>query len=198
MNQPFDFSTFPQLETERLLLREVTRADRDAVFAIFGDPVTSRYLDDYTLKEPDEALKIIDWIAEIFQNKRGLRWGITLKGGDGALIGTCGYNTWYQPNAQGEPGYEGIKADIGYDLNRAYWRQGIMTEALSEMLRFGFLRMALNRVEAYIEPGNAASEATLKKLGFQYEGLLRQSGYWRGAYQDGQLFSLLREESDLA
>jgi ribosomal-protein-alanine N-acetyltransferase len=164
------------------------------VYAIFGDAETSRYLDDDTLTKPDEALEIIDWVGQIFADKRGLRWGITIKNVDAGLIGTCGFNVWYPPLPNGSPGREGVKADIGYDLARPYWRQGIMSEALHAMLDFGFTQMALHRIEAQVEPGNVASAALLNKLGFQREGLLRDYGYWRGSYQDIQLFSLLRRD----
>lgn len=193
----FDFSYFPELTTNRLRLREITPADRDAIFAIFGDAETSRFLDDYTLSDPSEALEIIDWVGHIFEAQNGLRWGITLQDDASALIGTCGYNVWYRPEADGSPSRFGVKADIGYDLNKAYWRQGIMTEALQTMLRFGFERMALHRVEAQVEAGNVASGSLLGTLGFQREGLLRDFGYWRGSYQDVQLFALLRHETDL-
>lgn len=193
----FDFSAFPQIETSRLLLREIVPADQDAIFTIFGDAETARYLDDDVLTEPEQAVEIIDWVAGIFKQKYGLRWGITLKGDPDSLIGTCGYNVWHRPGAGGEIPRSGVKGIIGYDLVRGHWRQGIMTEALTAMLRFGFDRMALNRIEAEVEPGNVASETLLRKLGFRLEGTLRESGYWRGGYQDLQMFSLLRRESDL-
>jgi ribosomal-protein-alanine N-acetyltransferase len=83
----FDFSSFPHLETERLQLREILPSDRDALYAIFGDLQTNLYLDGDTLKNPDEALEIIDWAAQIFHTQQGLRWGITLRNGANTVPG---------------------------------------------------------------------------------------------------------------
>lgn len=88
--------------------------------------------------------------------------------------------------------------NIGYDLNNNYWGQGIMTEAVSAVLKrvySGSLRCGeLNRIQADTIPGNIASEKVLLKLGFKEEGIRRQSGYWKGRYHDLKCYSLLRDE----
>jgi ribosomal-protein-alanine N-acetyltransferase len=63
-----------------------------------------------------------------------------LKEGDDRVIGTCGYHVWAKPH---------FRAEIGYELAREYWGQGIMQEAIRSLLTFGFAKMALNRVEAH-------------------------------------------------
>jgi RimJ/RimL family protein N-acetyltransferase len=63
---------------------------------------------------------------------------------------------------------------IGYDLARLYWKQGIMTEAIEALLRFGFEVRNLHRIEARVRRGNEASMRLLRRLGFQEEGLLRE------------------------
>ena len=62
---------------------------------------------------------------------------------------------------------------LGYDLARPHWNRGIMTEALTAVLPFGFEKMALNRIEALVITGNEASYRLLARLGFQQEGTLR-------------------------
>ena len=158
---PFDFSTFPIIETPRLRLRQITHADVSALLAIYSDAETMRYYaTPYTSVE--ESHDDVQLHKRRFREKTGIRWAITLKGDD-TLIGNCGYN----PRAYGN------RCDIGYILSREHWRTGIMYEAISAMLPFGFHELELNRIEAWIFPGNDASCRLAEKLGFTYEGLLR-------------------------
>jgi ribosomal-protein-alanine N-acetyltransferase len=184
----FDFASMPQLETKRLILRQVRPdTDREAFFDLFADPDVARFTDTGPFGSREEADEVIAWMEGIFSNKVGLRWAITRRGAENVLIGTAGYNHWTRWNDS---------AEIGYDLVSAMWGQGLMTEALEAILSFGFDRMGLNRIEADVTVGNVASERVLEGLGFTREGLLRQRGYWKGSYHDVWQFSLLR--SDLA
>lgn len=188
MDALFDFSYFPRLQTRRLILREITSADKPALYALFSDPEVTRYNDVDTFTQPEDAAWVLDFLERRFQNGVGLRWAICMQGLPEDLIGTCGYNNWDQRNNCGV---------IGYDLMPAYWGRGIMPEAVRAVIEFGFEHMGLNRVEADVTTGNAASARVLQKLGFTEEGLLRQRGHWKGAYHDLRFFSLLRAEFDL-
>jgi ribosomal-protein-alanine N-acetyltransferase len=184
----FDFSYFPVLETERLVLREMTVTDLPGVFAIFGDAETCRFFLEQDRKpypSMEEAKKnVIDWAAGRFRDKAGLRWGLTLRGED-RLIGTAGFNHWDRRHHV---------ASMGGDLNRTHWGEGIMTEALLALLRFGFDEMALNRVEADATEGNGASIALLSRCGFTQEGVWREKHFCDGRYFDNLQFGLLRRE----
>jgi ribosomal-protein-alanine N-acetyltransferase len=175
---------FPTLHTQRLTLRQLTAEDAAALLDIFGDERVARFLDGPTLTSLSETLEIVAWADEIFAQQRGLRWGITLRDGN-QVIGTCGYHLWSPVDA---------RAEIGFDLAPAYWRQGIMSEALQSVLAYGFEQMQLNRIQAHALPGNAASLGLLTRLGFQHEGLLRQYRFYRGRYNDEALLSLLRDD----
>ncbi len=186
MTEPdFDFQTMPQLATERLVLRPIRREhDLAALYSLFADVKVARYTDTGPFTSVSEAVEVMDWIEQIYQEQRGMRWAITIKDGD-VLVGTCGFNVWERRNNV---------AEIGYDLAHRYWGRGLMTEALTAMIEFGFREMALHRVEADVTVGNDASARVLEKLGFHEEGLLRQRGYWRGEYHDLRFFGLLRPE----
>ncbi len=69
-----------------------------------------------------------------------------------------------------------------------------MREALSAMLKFGFGRMQLNRIEAFVVPENNPSLRLLQRLGFQQDGLLREYGFWKGQFHDQFLLSLLKKD----
>lgn len=70
------------------------------------------------------------------------------------------------------------EAEIGYDLGKAYWRQGFMQEALQAIISFGFETMRLKRIEAEVEPANGRSIGLLRKLGFRMEPAQRNGLLW--------------------
>jgi len=177
-------SDFPSLETERLVLRPLTSLDLEFVFRHFSDPDVNRYLlDEEPVATLEQAQEIVDFYSPP-EGKPYNRWVIVRKS-DLRAIGTCGYHQWQKVHQ---------RAEIGYDLEKASWKQGIMTEALRALLQFGFDHMELNRVEALVYVENEASVRLLERLGFQKEGLLRQY-FRRGAmYYDHWLLSLLKAE----
>ncbi len=118
------------------------------------------------------------------QDNEAIRWGITLKGED-RVLGSCGFHHF-------DAGFH--RAETGYELNRAYWRQGMMTEAMSAILTYGFDFLGLHRVEAIIDMANEQSKGLLLKLGFTYEGNLRQRYFFRDRFEDEHYFGLLKDE----
>ncbi|MGL6338423.1 MAG: GNAT family N-acetyltransferase [Waterburya sp.] len=70
---------FPNLETERLWLRQTTQEDAEAVFAIFSDPNVTQFHNLDTFTHLDEAVRVIERRAKGFESDRGIRWGIALK-----------------------------------------------------------------------------------------------------------------------
>ena len=180
------FGVFPRLETEGLLLREIVAADADALFAVLSDREVTRYYDLDTFHSSQQARDLIERFAHRYRSGVGIRWGIARRAEPQLLVGTCGYNIWIQPSRRGL---------IGYDLARCWWRRGIMTEALTALIRFGFARMDLNRIEATVFADNAASHGLLQKLGFTPEGVLREYELLRGAFVDMRIHSLLRREA---
>ena len=176
----------PALVTERLLLRGLRDDDVDALRAIYGDVEVIRYMadQDKPILDADELQWVIDWSRRMYANGSGIRWAIELKGAPG-LIGTCGFHLHDRHNQH---------AEVGYDLARVYWRQGIMSEALRPVLRYGFEQLKLHRIEANVTEGNIASVKTLLKAGFRQEGVWRERAYLRGQYYDLLQFGLLRGE----
>jgi ribosomal-protein-alanine N-acetyltransferase len=176
------FATFPELETDRLLLREILPSDAPAILRIFSDDRVTRYYDLTTYTALSQAEELVDFFDESFELERAIRWGIERKA-DGVLLGTCGY-IWLRP----------YRGEISYELHSDYWRQGYMSEAVDAILDFGYTELGLNRIEAPVLLDNIASSAMLTRLGFTQEGVLRQYDYFKGAFHDMRLFSLLKEE----
>lgn len=100
------------------------------------------------------------------------------------LIGACGYHTWYPQHA---------RAEIGYHLAEGYRGIGLMSEAMPDILQFGFTEMELNRIEAQIEPHNLPSIRLIRKMGFQFEGYLRQNFKSAQKFEDSCLYARLKE-----
>ena len=112
-------------------------------------------------------------------------WGIVLKE-DGAFVGTRGVDVGYAP--------EHARAEPGYVLSREHWGRGIMPEAVRAIIRFGFDRTGLNRMEARCIAENTASARVMEKAGMTYEDTLREREFIKGVYRDMELYSILRLE----
>lgn len=179
------FMTFPILETQRFVLREITLDDASDMFRIMSDPRVMRYFGSEPMTSHDQAIDRAKGIHEAFAEQSGVRWAITRRE-DGQFIGTCGF--WRLIK-------EHFRAEIGYELDPAFWGQGVMTEAVGGMLRFGFTRMGLHSVEAHIDPANTGSRRVLEKLGFVQEGYFRDNYYLpsENVFSDTAVFSLLKD-----
>lgn len=186
MTAPFDittFGTFPVLHTPRLDLVEIKQPHLKDIFKLLGDKRVTKFYNVVTLSEKQEAQKYIDWFRSRFEEGLGVRWGIALKGHE-SIIGTIGFNSFTKAH----------RASIGYDLQHKEWNKGFLTEALKEIVKFGFFTLEVNRIEAEVMQGNLASERVLEKAGFIREGILRQWMLWNGNYYDMTMFSLLRND----
>lgn len=178
------FTEFPIIKTERLTLRKLNQDDTEKIFEIFSNPRVMQCYGKFPMKERSEASELINRFSMAFESSEAIRWGIELSRSQ-ELIGTCGYHNWKKTHK---------RAEIGYELSEESWGFGYMKEAVSAIIRYGFAEMELNRIEANVYPENISSEQLLKKLGFGFEGLLREYAYFRGQYQDLNMFSFLKKD----
>lgn len=184
----FDFAVFPMLKTQRLRLRQIIMSDVAGVFAIRSDYAVTRYNSGAAYTKRQQARKLIDQMQQSYAAQRSIRWGITMPPAN-TVIGMIGYNYWDRDDHRGS---------VGFDLARAYWRRGIMSEALQAVICFGFNEMGLNRIEGDASVYNVASIALMEKLGLVREGLQREQYYEDGAYHDLVLLALIKREWDAA
>jgi [ribosomal protein S5]-alanine N-acetyltransferase len=176
------FNYFPVLKTERLLLREITVQDAEDIFHTRSDEEVMKYYGHYPYKDISEALDMIELIRNGFANKEGIRWGIAFHDSD-KLIGTGGVWRILKEHLRGE---------IGYELSREFWKQGIMYEALSAITDFAFAKMNLHSIEANLDPENTGSVKLLEKLRFVKEGHTKDSYLFDGKFTDTGIYSLIR------
>lgn len=122
-----------------------------------------------TLEEAEQ------WIEDRTQTNgsdNSITLGISEKGQE-LIVGTCAL---FARNRAF------FSAFCGYELLSEYWGKGIMTEALTEILNYGFSSWSLNRVVAATSVENLASIRLLERLSFQREGMHRQYGFWNGHF----------------
>jgi ribosomal-protein-alanine N-acetyltransferase len=178
------FLNFPEIHTDRLVLRKPGIEDVQDIFEIKSDPlVTVPYC-----AEPYSKIEQADkWIRELFSfysAGEGVMWFIT-KRGESKVIGDC---TFWHIDSDSSCG------ELGYELGSSYWNNGIATEATTAVIKYGFGGMNLNRIEACPFSTNKRSARLLEKIGFTLEGNLRQRVMFRNEYFDQLYYSILKGE----
>lgn len=174
----------PVIETERLLLREISYKDLEDMYEYSKLP----YVGPSAGWEPHRSIKDTERVIEIFLNKR--RYGqlgvfaIVLRS-ESKMIGTVELHS-YIP---------GFKAELGYTVNPNYWGKGYATEASIAMLNYGFRKLNLTRIESTTFIDNYPSKRVCEKIGLRFEGI-RKKGYllYNGTIHDVLAFGITDEE----
>jgi len=172
------------LTTERLFLRRLYRHDIPALLPLIGArevaATTLRIPHPYTAEDAENFLKYTD---DVWGKGEGARFGVFLREGE-RLCGGTGLvvNREHQ------------HAEIGYWIGVPFWGKGYCTEAVCELLKYGFTRLKLNRIHSNHFSNNPASGRILEKVGMRHEGTLRQHYCKWGEYLDVELYGLLASE----
>ena len=176
--------SLPTLDAPRVRLRWLKEGDVDALFAIFSDEVMMRYWSSTAMKQRAEAEKYLASIRSGFAGKSLFQWGIERKE-DGEVLGTCTLLNIHR---------DSMRAELGYCLRSTHWSKGYMGEALGALIDYAFATLRLRRLEADVDPGNAASLRILERMGFTREGLLRERWDVGGQIGDTAFYGLLARE----
>jgi len=180
-----DLNNIPRvLNTRDLRLRPSNSTDAEGMFAMLSDPESMKYWCDQPKTDINEAIKVLNKDLESDAQGNSMCWAVTLNGHD-KMIGKCILFQFSEANR---------RAEIGYILNRKYWRQGYMHQALEGVIDFAFNTLDLHRIEADIDTQNTASLGLLKKLGFKREGLFRERWFVYGEWQDSVMLGLIRQK----
>ena len=178
------YEVFSPIQTPRLLIRKLSIADAEDIYAVSSNPNVSRYVLWDTHRSIMDSRAMIRAHLRSYRNEDPASLAIELKE-TGRVIGTIGY-LWIDRAHN--------SAEIGYSLGEPYWNNGYMTEALRAMLAFGFDKLYLNRIEACFDVRNSASGRVMAKVGMQREGLHRKKLYNKGRYIDIEMWSILMED----
>jgi len=179
-----DLANIPrELDTSDLHLRPLNTADAEAMFAILSDSESMKYW--VHKPAPDISVAINSLRKDLESDAAGnsICWAVTING-QNELIGKCILFQFNQDHR---------RAEIGFILNRNYWRQGLMHQALEAVITFAFDTLKLHRIEADTDTENTGSLALLEKLGFEREGLFRERWFVYDRWDDSVMLALLNK-----
>ncbi|MGE3727459.1 MAG: GNAT family N-acetyltransferase [Candidatus Sericytochromatia bacterium] len=174
---------FSQIQTSRLHFRPLEMRDQQSLFAIMSDPEVSKYNRWDVHQSISQSEEYIQAALDLYAQGQYLEWAVCQE--EDQLIGFFGI-VWWMPD------YASV--ELGFSLNRAYWNRGLISEALTALIHWGCDKMKLNRFEAQCEINNLASQRVLEKLGWQCEGTLRDRVYFKEAFRDMKLYSLIKRD----
>lgn len=147
------FSDFPILKTNSLLLRNISESDAPQILFLRSNDIVTKFIERPKMKTLQEAKQLIFDRIKDNKNKKIYYWAITQKEKQ-ELIGTICFWNFSEDR---------LTAEIGYDLNPEYFNKGIMSEAIKEVIDFGFKTLKLSRIEAFTQVKNTASINLLEK-----------------------------------
>lgn len=173
-----------RLETERLILRRFVQEDAAAMYCNWAsDPQVTKYLTWPAHSSQQVSQKVIgDWV-KAYADDSYYQWAITLK--------SCG------EEPIGSISVVGMREDIammhiGYCIGRAWWHQGITSEALKAVMDFLFDEVGANRIESRHDPRNPNSGRVMTKCGMAYEGTLHSADWNNQGICDACYYALLK------
>lgn len=169
---------FPTIKTSGLLLRQFTDDDLDNVFQGLSNPETIRY---YGIRfNSREATKEqLYWFTTLEESGKGIWWAIC----------SADNNEFYGAVGLYNIKMEHRKAELGYWLLPTAWGKGYMSQALSEVLLYGFKDRNLHRIEAFVETGNSPSQKILERYGFLKEGMMKDFEIKNGEYISQDIYA---------
>ena len=176
---------FPALSTDRLTLRAIAPRDVAEFRAMMSIPEVTRYANWPEAPSDDQANEWTRNLSDLSPSGKGCAWVIEERSSE-AFIGAVHFNYFY---------WDWRVGGIGYEAHPDYWGRGFTTEALRAVVAYGHRFLGLNRIEAWTLPGNDASDRVLEKAGFQFEGVFRQKGFFKGAFHDFRMFGRVASDA---
>lgn len=173
-----------ELHTKRLYLRKMKVSDASSLFSIWSDPDVTKFMNVSSFTHENQAKEMIELLDGLTHANEAIRFSI-IELESTQIIGSCGYNSL---------DFENAKAEIGYDLAKAFWGKGYATEAVDSLVEYAFTALDFNRIEAKVHPDNMNSIKILQKLNFTFEGTLRQTERLNGEFYDLEVYSKLRTD----
>jgi len=178
------FEPFPNLETDRIILRQIKEKDTASIFRFYSDDESLKFIARNRFTKLEQAVEKVKDFQKYYEEKKAIWWTFTQKP-DNEFIGFGGLF---------EISKESNKAEIGYGLLPEYWGNGIMSEVIKKIVDLGFLEMKLHKIYGVITPGNNASIRILEKLDFLKEGMLKDNEFAQNKYFDSAIYSLINNK----
>ncbi|GAF66510.1 putative acetyltransferase [Bacillus sp. TS-2] len=175
---PF-FYQLPTLQTERMTLRKVNKADLDSFIE-----ATLSLQSEKTKVVEDDCTRFINHLLKCYDKGRPAPWGV-IESKSNRLIGVCGFVHWSPLQAS---------AELGYHLVESYWNAGIMTEVLKCLIDYSFMELGLKSIEAKCQIKNIASKRVLNKVGMKKSGTYSTYVWSSSKYEHLEYFRLDQSE----
>lgn len=148
------------LETERLIFRHFLPDDLDSLYALYRDREVRQYLPEGTLTY-EETKEELEWFLDGYPQRPQLGLWATIYKATNQFIGRCGLLPW---TIDQRP-----EVEVAYMLAKAYWGQGLGTEAAQAILNYGLEKLHLPRLICLIDRENQASIRVAQKIGMTFE-----------------------------
>jgi len=150
---------FPTLKTARITLRNIVTSDHEVILFLRSNEEVNRFIKrpaNRQTKNEKDALTFIESLDTGWKDNKLIAWGISMND-DPQLIGTiCLWNFSEDRRL----------AEVGYDLHPTFQKKGLMSEALQQVVTFGFQEKQLSTIEACTHADNEGSKKLLEKNGF--------------------------------
>jgi [ribosomal protein S5]-alanine N-acetyltransferase len=178
------FPSIDRIAAARVIVRPVAASDLTDLHEVNGDDEVTRFLPYSTWTSIEHGSGWLARMQDLAASGTGQQLVIERRS-DGKIIGTVLLFKYDESSS---------RLEIGYVLGRAHWRQGFATEAVRAVCSCVFEELAIRRIEAEVNPDNAASNALLQSLGFTREGRLRKRWIGKGIAYDTNVYGCLAEE----
>lgn len=174
---------FPEILTERLLLRQFTENDLENVFKGLSHPDITKYygISYNTMEETKEQLR---FFADLEKNGTGIWWAIC----------SLDNKTFYGAGGLNSLSKEHKKAEIGLWLLPEYWKQGIMSETIPVICKYGFQKLGLHRIEGFVETENVNCKKAIERLNFKHEGTMIDSEIKNGKFISLDIYAIIKNK----
>ena len=179
-----NFQPFPNLESERLVLRRLKDSDAPEVYKIRSNLERMKYIPRPILQNEEEALAMIQMMNAKIDENTDINWAVCLKNSD-KIIGFMGFYR-VQP--------ESYRTEIGYMILPEYDGKGYVSESVTTMLNYAFNTVGFHSVEAVIDPNNFGSARVLEKNGFRKEAHFIENFFWNNEFIDSVHYGILKRE----
>lgn len=180
-----DFSTVPTLETDRLILRQVTEDDLAELHQLRSNERAMEYLSRPRTTCEQDARDLLHEFEVAQVGGTAVTWCMSLQQDSTTLIGIIGLYRISKANHRGE---------VGYTLMPEHWGQGLMSEAVQCLLDYAFDQLGFHSLEAHTDPRNQNSKRLLERNGFRFAGSFRDCLLFEGDYISSDLYELLKSD----
>lgn len=178
------FINLPTLETERISLRKLQYSDQKDIFEYAKNPLVTEHLLWDAHQSEFDTIQFLNLVYEAYNHNNAGPWGIELKSIK-KIVGTAGFVSWDR---------EKKEAEIGYTIAPQYWNKGLVTEAVKEIIKFGFEKLNLKKINSRCKLENIGSYRVLEKSGFTFDGIIEGQLFMKGKLEDMKIYSFTAEK----